>query len=127
MLEGFQPPPLASAIFIAAILVVGNALVILMISLCANGTISRGGLAGIRTGNTRASEAAWEAGHRAATPVTRVGNGIGALLGAATLFAASTVEPYLLLLLAAVAVTLSTVVVATIVAHRAAGRSGRAS
>lgn len=121
-MEGFQPPPIGSAILVAVLLVVGNLLVILMMHLCASGSIARGGLAGIRTGATRASDAAWEAGHRAARPIAQVGNGLGAVLGAASLLVANTVLPYLSVLGASVAVSLGSVVMAVIVAHRAANR-----
>lgn len=123
-MEGFQPPPIASAILVAILLVVGNLLVILMLTLCANGTIMRGGLAGIRTGATRSSDEAWLGGHIAARPIAQIGNGVGAVLGAATLLVSHTVGPYLSVLGATVVVTLGAVVVASVVAHRAARRIG---
>ncbi|MGO2112202.1 MAG: SdpI family protein [Pseudoclavibacter sp.] len=122
-MEGFQPPPIGSAILVAIILLAGNLLVILMISLCANGTIQRGGLAGIRTGATRASDAAWRAGHLAARPVAQVGHGIASVLAAASLFASATVLPYLLVLACAIAASVVAIVVSAIVAHRAADRA----
>lgn len=121
-MEGFQPPPFASALLVAIILIVGNLIVILMMHLCASGTIPRGGLAGIRTGATRSSDAAWEAGHLAARPISQVGNGVAAVLAATSLVLSSTVVPYLLALGAAVAVSLASVVIAAVVAHRAANR-----
>lgn len=121
-MEGFQPPPFVSALLVAVILTVGNLLVILMVHLCANGTIPRGGLAGIRTAATRSSDAAWETGHRAARPVMDVGNGLAAVLGAGTLFVANTVVPYLIMLGAAAILSLVSVVVSWVVAHRAADR-----
>lgn len=121
-MEGFQSPPIGSAILVAVLLVLGNLIVILMITMCANGTITRGGLAGIRTGATRMSDAAWSVGHIAARPVAQVGNGLGAVIGAASLFASNTVVPYLVMLGIAVVVTLGSVLVASIVAHRAATR-----
>lgn len=121
-MEGFQPPPLASAVLVAIILVVGNAIVMAMIRLCANGTILPGGLAGIRTAATRSSDAAWIAGHRAARPLTDLGNGLGIVLAVATVFAASTVIPYLVLLGLTIVATLGTVVASAFVADRAARR-----
>ena len=124
-MEGFQPPPLGSAILVAILLVVGNAIVILMVHLCANGTIRPGGLAGIRTAATRSSDAAWMAGHRAARPGTDAVNGLAAVVAAATLFVASTVVPYLVALGFAIVLTLLGVVVNGIVADRAARKELR--
>lgn len=121
-MEGFQPPPFGLAILVAVLLLAGNVIVILMTQLCENGTITRGGLAGIRTAATRASDEAWQAGHRAALPVARIGNGFAAVLAAGTLLASGTVVPYLVILGIAVAVSLISVAVGALVANRAAGR-----
>ncbi|GGA65626.1 hypothetical protein GCM10011490_15350 [Pseudoclavibacter endophyticus] len=122
-MEGYQSPPIGMAILIAILLLAGNLLVILTISLCANGTITRGGLAGIRTAATRVSEAAWTAGHAAALPVARVGHGVGAVCAVGSLLVSNTVLPYLLVLGTAVAVMIVSVVVEAVVAHRAAERA----
>lgn len=121
-MDQFQPPPFLSALLVAVILILGNLLVVLMTHLCANGTIPRGGLAGIRTAATRSSDAAWEAGHVAARPVAQIGNGLAAVLAASTLTLATTVVPYLAVLGAAVVCSLGSVVTAIFVAHRAANR-----
>lgn len=122
-MDALHPPPFASALLVAVILLVGNLVVILMMHLCANGTIPRGGLAGIRTGATTSSDAAWEAGHRAARPVAQVGNGIAAVLAAATLALSGTVAPYLVVLGAAVVVSLASVAIGAVVAHWAAAKA----
>lgn len=124
-MDGFQSPPFASAAFVAVVLALGNLVAILTTQLCASGTIQRGGLAGIRTNATRASDAAWQAGHRAALPIARVGNGAGVVTALLTLLAAKTVLPYLLLLGVAVLLALGSVLTAAVVAHRAASRLPR--
>lgn len=47
--------------------------------LIAAGQLPRNGLVGIRTRSTRRSDAAWEAGHRAAAPTLRI-SGVAALV-----------------------------------------------
>lgn len=119
-MEGFQPPPFASALIVAILLIVGNGIVILMTTMCARGAITRGGLAGIRTGATRYSDAAWTAGHVAALPIARIGNGLGMVAAASTMLLSTTVVPYLWALGITVVVTLGSVVASAVVAHRAA-------
>lgn len=42
-----------------------------MVSACASGSLPRNGAVGIRTKATKSSDAAWDAGHRAAVPAMR--------------------------------------------------------
>ncbi|KAB1662547.1 hypothetical protein F8O01_00960 [Pseudoclavibacter chungangensis] len=121
-MDGFQSPPIGSAILVAILLIVGNAIVILTVRLCASGRILPGGLAGIRTAATRSSDAAWIAGHRAARPVADIGQGLGAVAGAVTLVVSGTVVPYLVTLGITIVLTLGSVVTGAIVADRAARR-----
>lgn len=49
----------------------------------ANGSLIRNGAVGIRTSKTQASDAAWEAGHKAAAPVMRGSGVVSLALGVA--------------------------------------------
>lgn len=53
----------------------------------ARGSVPRNGLAGIRTGRTTASDAAWAAAHRAALSPTAVVSGVAAAFGIALIVA----------------------------------------
>ncbi|MEL7975409.1 SdpI family protein [Isoptericola sp. F-RaC21] len=90
----------------------------------ARGQLGANGAVGIRTPATQRSEAAWEAGHRAALPLLRWAAIVIALAGIGALLVlgpdgAGRLEIAGLVLLVAVLVV---VVVAGVVAHRAASR-----
>lgn len=124
-LNAFQAPPLISAILLTLILAVGNALALFQVHLGATGRLPFTGIAGIKTPATRESQAAWEAGHRAAWPWALAGNGGAILAAVAMLFAKDSAAPWLLALGAAILLAGIGVVGGLIAAHRAAKRASR--
>ncbi|WP_066081985.1 SdpI family protein [Pseudoclavibacter albus] len=124
-MDGLQAPPVMSAVVTAAILVIGNSLVILQIWLAKRGVLPVGGFAGLRTPATNRSQDAWEAGHEAAFPWSLVVNGIAVVSAAATLVVRETPLSYLIVIGLAVLASLVGTVGAMILAHRAAKRTLR--
>lgn len=100
------------------LLIIGGALILAIAALGAYGRLPRNSLAGIRIPSTMRSDAAWAAGHRAATaPMSFLGVGMTGL----GLWSATSTEPaYTRGLLLLVVVGFGAW--AVVVAHRAASR-----
>ncbi len=62
-------------------------------SASAKGTLPRNGAIGIRTKATKSSDAAWDAGHRAAVPIMRWTTWFGLLMTAVTVIAVIVLHP----------------------------------
>lgn len=62
-------------------------------SASAKGSLPRNGAVGIRTKATKSSDAAWDAGHRAAVPMMRVTTWFGVLLTVVTIVAVIILRP----------------------------------
>lgn len=118
-----QPPGLVMSLLLAAIIVVGNALVLVAVRGSATGRFGPySGLIGVRTAATRSSDAAWQAAHRAVWPWALGCNGVAlvaAVLGGA---AGNTVAPFLVCMGISVAAMLAGAIAQLVVGHRAAQR-----
>lgn len=93
----------------------------LSVSLPASGRIARGGLVGLRIPSTKRSDAAWLAAHRAALPMTTGVAAITSLLGILIAFEVTPLDlsPEAAALVA-LAIAVGGLLVATVIADRAA-------
>lgn len=114
--------PLAARIGIGLLLLLTGAAVAAVSSRAADGRLRRNALAGIRTGATLASEAAWVAGQQAARPLSDAG---GAAFGVTGLPAALAPRAAAFAGVALVGTGVATALL--LVAARQAGRAARAS
>jgi uncharacterized membrane protein len=104
----------------AVVLIAADLIVAIVVVLAARGVIRRNPVAGIRTGRTRRSEAAWEAAHRAALVPSTVSAGVSLLLAIGAIVASGAPTAAVLLAFAVVAI-LAGAVWSIVVAERAAG------
>lgn len=133
MRPGVKPAPVAQALLAVIVagmsdtftlgfqLIVTALLAVIVVSVtwrAASGRLARNQTMGIRIPSTMASEKAWQAGHRAALPVTCLLVPVAAIADLTALNGAASVLVMLLWAIAAVVV----VVMAAVVAGRAARR-----
>lgn len=107
-------------------LLVGSALTSWVGRRGADGSLERNHVAGVRTSATLASDEAWDAAHRAASPMTRMTGDASVLAtvgAAAVLIAGASPRVVLLLVLVICLLLLGGVVVAAVTGHRAALRA----
>jgi len=110
----------ASAIFAAVVLSMAAAGMLAVCWIAARGTLGRNSMAGLRTRAMLASEQAWETGHRAALPVMVVVAALTVIAAITSILVIGNIHAYLAAIVAAVLILLVGVVVATIIAGRAA-------
>lgn len=102
---------------VAVVLPVLLLIAAVLVELAGRGVLRRNRIAGIRTRSTLRNDAAWVAGHRAASPVAWAGFGLSAVAGAGALM---TAEPLsLVFATAVVVVTVATIAVSLVRAARA--------
>lgn len=111
------------SLLLAAIIVVGNTLVLIAVRGSATGRFGPySGLLGVRTAATRSSEAAWQAAHRAAWPWTLGCNGVALVAAALGGALGNTVAPFLACMGLSVAAMIAGAITQLVVGHRAAQR-----
>lgn len=115
-------PGLASAILVAALFTVALAGLAFMSRLLGNGTIGPNPLAGIRLRPLLASEEAWRAGHQAAVRPLTIAAVLGFVALVGSVLASRHGQLYLILLGIALLVVIIGVIVAAVLAVRAAKR-----
>ena len=114
--------PIAATLIASMGLVILSALCLTISKTATSGTLHRNSAIGIRTSETKKSDAAWESGHREAAPILKVTGLIIIPLAAFLLISSFFADEFLPLATGALAyvITIGGSVWATAVAHKAA-------
>lgn len=117
-------PAVVTAIIAAVLLSVAAAGIVAICWIAADGTLGPNPMAGLRTRSLLRSEAAWQAGHRAAVRPMAVAAVVAIVAAIGSVFATGDLAAYLVTLGIAVVAIVTGLIAATVVAGRAARRVG---
>ena len=115
-------PAVASAVIAAVLLSVAAAGVVAICWISANGILGPNPMAGLRTKALLQSERTWQVGHQAAIRPMAIGAVVAVVAAIGSVFATRDLTTYLIMLGVSVAAIVAGLIVATVVAGRAARR-----